>query len=757
MKRLVYLIMCLCVLSANSQGKKPRSGRAVTKVEKTQKNLSKLSIEQRVDSLMRLMTLEEKIGQTVQFTSSSDVTGPVLDNNYMDYLKSGHVGSIFNAVGSDYTRKLQKIAVEETRLGIPLIFGYDVIHGYKTIFPIPLGESCSWDLDLMEKTARAAATEAASAGIHWTFAPMVDIARDPRWGRVTEGAGEDAYLGALIAKARIKGFQGADLSMPNTILACAKHFAAYGAAEAGRDYNTVDMSLNRLHNVYLPPFKAAVEAGVATFMTAFNEVNGTPATANPYLLNEILKKQWGFEGFVVTDFTSMNEMIHHGYAADLKQAGELSMNAGVDMDMQGSIYLNYMKQSIQEGKISEERLNDAVRRILTMKFKLGLFEDPYRYCDEKRERHTLLSKEYLNLSREAAQKSIVLLKNNNAVLPLAKNKSVALIGPLADDQHHIIGSWSGQGDRNGVAVSVKEGFDRAGINYAYAKGCEIEGGDQSGFAKAIEAAQKSDVAIMVMGESERMSGEAASRSDIRLPGHQKELIAAIKKTGKPLVLVLMNGRPLDLSWEDSQVDAILEAWFPGTEGGLAVTDVIFGDYNPSGKLTMSFPRSVGQIPVYYNAKNTGRPSDIKGADKRYTSKYIDIPNTPLYPFGFGLSYTNFKYSAPTLSSKDLFPDSKITLRVEISNTGNYDGQEVTQLYIRDKVASITRPVKELKGFEKVFIKKGETKAVTFEISSKDLAFFKEGRGFAAEEGAYEVFVAGDSNHSATDSFFFHMD
>lgn len=713
-------------------------------------------IESKIDSLMTLMTLEEKIGQTILYSSGHDITGPVLDKNYIHYIKMGQVGAIFNATGSAYTRKLQKIAIEETRLGIPMLFGYDVIHGYKTIFPIPLGEASSWDLELMEKTSRIAATETSAAGIHWAYAPMVDIARDPRWGRIAESAGEDTYLGSLIAKARVKGFQG-NLNDKNTVLACVKHYAAYGAAQAGRDYHTVDISENTLRNVYLPPFKAALDAGAATFMTAFNELNGVPASGNKFLLDDILRKEWGFKGFVVTDYTSINEMVPHGYAENLKHAGELAMNAGVDMDMQGGVYKDYMKSLIEEGKISEERLDEAVKPILRMKFRLGLFDDPFRYSNEENEAQVLLNDKHLETARDAARKAIVLLKNNNNVLPLNIEQKIALVGPLANDEFHIIGNWSAQGRRDGIAVSVKEGFEAKGSKFNYAKGCEITEGDSSGFANAIAIAKSSDVVVMVMGESEGMSGEAASRTSIKLPGLQQKFIAEIRKIGKPIVLVLFNGRPLDLSWENEMVDAIVETWFSGTNGGHAIADVLFGDYNPSGKLTVTFPRNIGQIPIFYNVKNTGRPMNIPAADPRYVSKYIDVENTPLFPFGYGLSYTTFEYKDAAIDSTTLLLKSKITVSVKITNTGGYDGEEIVQLYVKDKFGSITRPVKELKGFEKIFLKKGETKTVEFIITADDLKFYDSNLNFVNEEGDYELFVAGSSDHEFTHPFFLQID
>ena len=726
-----------------------------SKLKKTSLRLDD-GVESKIDSLMALMTLDEKIGQTVLYAAGSDVTGPVLDKNYLDYLKTGNVGAIFNAVGVKYLRKLQKIAVEETRLGIPLLFGYDVVHGYKTIFPIPMGEASSWDLELMEKTARIAAVEASAVGLHWTFAPMVDIARDPRWGRIAEGAGEDVYLGSLIAKARVRGFQG-NLNDNNTILACAKHYAAYGAAQAGRDYHTVDMSINTLRNVYLPPFKAALDEGAATFMTAFNELNGIPASGDKFLLDDVLRKEWGFNGFVVTDYTGINEMVPHGFAENLKHAGELAMNAGVDMDMQGGVYKNHMKQSIDEGKISTKRLDEAVKGILRMKFKLGLFEDPYKYCDEFKEQEVILSKEHLEIARDAAKKSIVLLKNKNNTLPISLNKKIALIGPLANDEFHILGTWAGHGDRDGFAVSVKEGFEAKGGSFRYVKGCEIINGDTSNFKEAVNIAKTSDIVVMVMGESEGMSGEASSRTNIKLPGFQQELIAEIKKTGKPLILVLLNGRPLDLSWENETVDAIVEAWHPGTSGGHAIADVLFGDYNPAGKLTVTFPRNIGQIPIFYNMKNTGRPADMVGANPKYVSKYLDVENSPLFPFGYGLSYTTFDYNNVAIDSNTLSLNSKIIVTANITNTGNFDGEEIVQLYIKDKFGSITRPVKELKGFKKIDLKKGETKTVEFIVTAEDLKFYDNNLNFVNEEGGYELFVAGSSDHEFTHQFYLQKD
>ena len=713
---------------------------------------SNVEVQRKLDSLLSLMTLEEKIGQTVLFSSHSSVTGPVLDHNYINYRKQGEVGAIFNATEPDFIRKLQKIAVEETRLGIPLLFGYDVVHGYKTIFPIPLAESCSWDLKLLEKTAKVAAKEASSIGLNWTFAPMIDVSRDPRWGRVAEGNGEDTYLASKITKARVRGIQGESLVDPQTLLSCAKHFAAYGAPQAGRDYHSVDMSKITLRNVYLPPFKAAVDAGTATFMTAFNDLNGVPATGNPFLLDQILRKEWGFDGFVVTDYTSINEMVYHGNVRNLEEAGEVAINSGVDMDMQGGVFRQFLGQSVKDGKVNEKRITEAARSILRMKYLLGLFDDPYRYLDTQNSSDVLLHPNHLELARTSATKSMVLLKNKQNVPPLKSSQKVALIGPLADDEYHILGNWIGQGDRLGTAVSVKEGFEARGAHFSYAKGCEIEDSSEDGFDKALQVVNNADVIVLVAGETERMSGEAASRTSISLPDIQKELIAKLKKTGKPIVLVLFNGRPLDLSWESTVADAILETWFSGTSGGHAIADVLYGDVNPSGKLTMSFPRNVGQIPVFYNEKNTGRPHDIPGANERYTSKFIDVPNSPLYPFGFGLSYTTFDYKNITLSSDILTAAKPITVSVEITNTGNVDGEEIVQLYVKDKVGSITRPVKELKGFKKVFLEKGETQKVSFEVSVEDLMFYNSSLEKVAESGVFELMIAPHSDHPFTHSF-----
>tara|TARA_R110002126_G_scaffold291587_1_gene453975 strand:+ start:12169 stop:14301 length:2133 start_codon:yes stop_codon:yes gene_type:complete len=693
---------------------------------------------------MSKMTIDEKIGQTVMYASEIEVTGPVLDENYLEYIKLGQVGSVLNASGADYVRKIQTLAVENSRLGIPLLFGFDVIHGYKTIFPIPLAESCSWDLGLMQKTASIAAKEAAASGLNWTFAPMVDISRDARWGRICEGVGEDVFLGNLIAAARVKGFQG-DLNSENNVLACAKHFAGYGASQSGRDYHTVDMSEVELRNTHLPPFEASIKAGVATFMTAFNELNGIPASGNQYLLDDILRKEWNFKGAVVTDYTSIKEMIDHGYAEDLKHAGELAFNAGADIDMQSGAYKNHLKESIEEAKVDVKELDKAVENILRLKFILGLFENPFKYCDIEKENTEILNAENLDVSTTAAEKSIVLLKNDNSILPLGYTKKIALIGPLADDNSNILGSWSALGRENKNIISLKKEFEHRNIKHTYTNGCNINDDDQSGFNEAIEISKKADVVLMVMGESQDMSGEAACRTNIKLPGVQQDLLKDIKKTETPIVLVLMNGRPLDLSWEDKNVAAILETWFLGTNASKAIANTLFGYNNPSGKLTVSFPRNVGQIPIFYNQKNTGRPIDALNADPKYTSKYLDVENSPLYPFGFGLSYTTFSYSDVELSNDILFLNTSITASVKITNTGNYDGSEIVQLYIRDLFGSITRPIKELKGFKKVFLKKGETKKINFKITEDLLKFYNPENKYISEEGEFKLSISSNSN------------
>ncbi|MEQ9262899.1 MAG: beta-glucosidase BglX [Owenweeksia sp.] len=707
-----------------------------------------------IKDLMGKMTLEEKIGQLTLYTSGWDVTGPTLNENYKNDLKAGKVGALFNAHTVKYNRDLQKTALEETRLGIPLLFGYDVIHGHRTIFPIPLAESCSWDMEMIRKSAQLSAKEAAASGLNWTFNPMVDIARDPRWGRISEGSGEDPYLGSLIAAEKVKGYQGDDLSDPLTLAACVKHFAAYGAPQAGRDYGTVDMSERVLRETYLPPYKAAIDAGVETIMTSFNEVDGVPASGSKWLFTDILRNEWGFDGFVVTDYTAINEMVPHGVVANEKEAGELALKAGVDMDMQGSVYNNHLAQLIQEGKLTEAQVNTAVRRILESKWDLGLFKDPYLYLDEKREKKILYSKELMDHALEAGKRSIVLLKNENNVLPLSKAvKSIALIGPLGDNQVDLLGSWHASGDESKVVTilqGLKEKAPNAKITYVKGTGFGFDGDDSKDeFEAAVEAARNADVVILAVGENYRQNGEAASRSDIHLPGVQQELVEEIMKVGKPTVALVGAGRPLDLSWMDENVPAIVNTWHLGTMHGRAVAEVLFGDYNPSGKLTITFPRNVGQVPIYYSMKNTGRPFD---ANNKYTSKYLDVDNTPLYPFGYGLSYTTFEYSGLNTSKSSLNRGDDITITVNVKNSGSRDGEEVVQLYIRDLVGSVTRPVRELKGFEKIILKAGESKTVSFTLSTDDLAFYTRNMEFKAEPGDFEVYVGGDSNASLKGTF-----
>lgn len=700
-------------------------------------------IEAKVDSVLSLMTLEEKIGQMTLYTSDFDQTGPTMREGYKQDIRAGRVGAIFNAYGAAYNRELQEMAVEETRLGIPLLFGYDVIHGHKTIFPIPLGETASWNPELMEETARVAALEAAAQGLHWTFAPMIDISRDPRWGRIAESPGEGTYLGSLVAKAKVRGFQGADLSTDNTLLATAKHFVAYGAAKAGRDYHTVDISDRTLREVYLPPFKAALDAGAGSFMTAFNEIAGVPATASEYLFTDILRREWNFDGFVVSDYTAINELIPHGVAIDSAEAGALAVKSGVDMDMQGAIYQEHLPDLVNNGVVSEETINQATRRILRYKFKLGLFEDPYRYSDEQREQDLILNQEHLELAREMARESFVLLKNEGDVLPLSKDIGLlAVIGPLADNQRELIGSWSAAGDYTD-AITLLDGIRDAVSEQTrvfHTKGADINGSDRSGFAEAVRIARQADAVVIAAGEAALMSGEAASRSEIDLPGVQQDLIREVLKTGKPVVLVLMNGRPLDLRWENENVDAILETWFAGTRAGPAIADVLFGDYNPSGKLPVTFPRSVGQVPIHYDMKNTGRPM----SENKYTSKYLDIPNSPLYPFGYGLSYTDFEYSNLETGSNSISKTDSIEVSITVTNTGDVEGQEVVQLYIRDLVASVTRPVKELRDFQKIRLQPGASCNLTFTLTPEDLSFYNLDMTKVVEAGTFKVFVGTNS-------------
>lgn len=703
-------------------------------------------INTRVEALLSKMTLEEKIGQLTLYTTDWGSTGPTIREGYKNDIRSGACGNLFNSHSTTFVRDLQKVAVEETRLKIPLLFGFDVIHGYKTIFPIPLGEAASWDLNAIEKSARVAATEASAAGLNWTFAPMVDISRDPRCGRVMEGGGEDPFLGSRIAEARVKGIQGKKIGDNNAMLACVKHFAGYGAAMGGRDYNTVDMSEKYFREFYLPPYQAAVNAGAATVMTSFNDYDGVPVSGNKFLLDSILRKEWGFEGFVVTDYTTINEMVLHGVVANDQEAGELALKAGVDMDMQGGIYQGYLKKSLKEGKVTQAQIDEGARRVLRLKFELGLFEDPYKFCNAEREKNTLLSPVHRAAAREVSRKSIVLLKNENSALPLRKTQKIALIGPLADNKTELIGNWNGAGNFNDC-VSLKEGLQ--GANMQYAKGCELEGTDKSGFAEALRIAAQSEVVVVAVGEKAMISGEATSRTHINLPGVQEELVLELCKTGKPVVVVLMNGRPVVIPAIADKATAILETWWLGTETGNAIADVLWGDYNPAGKLPMSFPRSEGQIPVFYNEKSTGRPFD---PNSKWTSKYIDEPNSPQWPFGYGLSYTTFAYAnlnaTPETATTRGIPAGKqikIRVNVQVTNTGKVAGEEVVQLYIRDVVASTTRPVKALKGFQKVMLSPGETKKITFNLTADDLSFYRSDNTFGMEPGAFDVMVGGNSS------------
>jgi len=717
-----------------------------------------------IDELLQKMTLEEKIGQLNMITVGFDVTGPVVSKDVDASIKRGSVGSVLNTFTPQAARKLQEMAVKQTRLHIPLIFGYDVIHGHRTIFPIALGLASSWDLSAMERSARIAAEEASADGINWVYSPMVDIARDPRWGRISEGSGEDPYLGSQIARVMVRGYQGDDLKKNNTVMACVKHFALYGAAEAGRDYNTTDMSMVRMYNEYLPPYKAAVEAGAGSMMSSFNDINGVPATGNKWLMTDLLRNQWGFDGFVATDYTAINEMTAHGMGDDA-QVSALALNAGIDQDMVGEIFLRNLAQNLKDGTVTQAQIDLACRRILEAKWKLGLFEDPYRYTNEKRAKATMMKKEFVDDARVIARKSLVLLKNSNNTLPLKKQGTIALIGPLATRQRDMIGSWSGAGDWK-QAVSLEQGIKNAvgsGVKVVTAQGANFtddeqmiarlnaHGGElnvdkrtsEEMIREAVQVAQQADVIVAAVGESQGMTGEAASRADIGLPGQQLELLKALKKTGKPLVLVLMNGRPLTLPWEDKNADAILETWFAGSQAGNAIADVLFGGYNPAGKLTATFPQHVGQVPLYYNHKMTGRPYQGVALDK-YKSRYMDVSNDPLYPFGFGLSYTSFEYGKPELSTTTLAMNGTLEVKVTVKNTGNYDGEEVAQLYIRDMVGSISRPVQELKGFQKVMLKKGESRTLTFRLTPEDLKFYNTDLKFAAEPGDFQVMVGGNS-------------
>jgi len=716
-----------------------------------------------IEDLLGKMTLEEKIGQLNQRTGQWEMTGPAPKNDYsqrlLDDLKEGKVGSMLNVVGAEATRKAQELVVENSRLGIPLIFGYDVVHGHKTIFPIPLGEAASWNPEMARLSSSIAAKEAAAMGLHWTFAPMVDVGRDARWGRVMEGAGEDAYLGAAFAKARVEGFQGDDLSSELTLAACAKHFAGYAFSESGRDYNAVEIGGESLHNVVLPPFKAASDARVATFMNAFNTIDGMPATASSYLQRTVLKGQWGFEGFVVSDWNSIGEMIEHGAAADLKEAAFKAIKGGSDMDMEAHAYLNFLKELVESGEVDIKYIDDAVRRILRIKYRLGLFDDPYKYCDIEREKNSIYTKEHLEAARQVARESMVLLKNEGQFLPITENvKSIAVIGPLANDKDSPIGNWRARATANS-AVSLLEGIEAAfgdKVKVSYAEGAKLSIGprnftdrmiynetDRSGFKSAVKLAKRSEMVILAIGEDCYQSGEGRSQTDIGLKGLQQELFDEIYKVNQNIVVVLMNGRPLAIPEIAEKAPAILEAWHAGSEAGHAIADLLSGKFNPSGKLPMSFPRHVGQCPIYYNYKNTGRPTGQTPQWVLY-SCYTDAPNSPLFPFGYGLSYTTFSYSDLSLDKKEIKPGDAVQVTVKVANTGSVKGEEVVQLYIHDEVATYARPVKELKGFQKIELAPGETRQVTFSLSKEELGYYHPNGTYVVEPGSFKVMIGGSS-------------
>lgn len=722
-----------------------------------------------VNNLMGKMTLDEKIGQLNLVTMGRAITGSVVNKGVEERIKKGEIGGVFGVYGTEYVSKIQDLAVKQSRLHIPLIFGLDVIHGHRTIFPIPLGISATWDMALIEQSAHIAAKEATAEGLNWVFSPMVDIARDPRWGRISEGSGEDPWYGSQVAKAMVRGYQGKSMKDADAVMACVKHFALYGGAEAGREYNTVDMSLNKMYQDYLPPYKAAVDAGAGSFMSSFNTINGMPATVNKWLLTDLLRKQWGFKGFVVSDYTAVNEVTNHGLG-DLQTVSALALKAGLDMDMVGEGFLLTLKKSLKEGKVTLQDIDVACRRVLEAKYKLGLFDNPQKSINPDREKQDVLTDGNRKFAREIAEHSFVLLKNQGQTLPLKKTGTIALVGPLADNHSEMLGTWVIAGDPE-KSISVREGIKNVvggDVNIVYARGANIT--DDSLLAarafpfgqnqmkdkrspkemidEAVEAAKKADVVVAVVGESANMSGESSSRSDIRIPENQRDLLKALSNTGKPLVVVLFNGRPLELKWESEHANAILDAWAPGTEAGNAIADVLFGNYNPAGKITATFPLSVGQIPIYYNHKNTGRPYDGKGPAK-FKSDYLDISNDPLYPFGYGLSYTSFSYSDVKLNKTTLKGNEVLKATVTVKNTGNYSGEEVVQLYISDPVASVSRAVKELKNYQKITLSPGESKEVTFEITVNDLKFYNNNLIYDWEPGEFIVQIG--TNSSETNS------
>ncbi len=710
--------------------------------------------EKKVDSLIALMTLEEKIGQLNLVgrdgnRNSATQIGP----EKAEAIRKGSVGNLIGVVGAGPNREVQRIAVEESRLGIPLLFARDVIHGYKTLTPIPLAEAASWDLEAIEKSARIAAIEASASGINWTYAPMVDVSRDPRWGRVMEGAGEDPYYGSLVAAARVKGFQGDDLSKENTILACAKHFAGYGSPMAGREYSITDVSMRELYEVHFPPFEATLNAGVGTYMTSFTEVNAVPATVSRFLLTDILRTQWGFDGFVVTDWSTITQLMEHGVAADSSSAAAASIKAGVDMDMGSKSFVKNLVQLVKENKVSEKDIDIAAARILLAKYRLGLFDDPYQYTNPEREKTEVLTLENREAARDIARKSLVLLKNKDQLLPLSKKlKTIALIGPMIDDPKATMGRWKAEGNKEDV-ITIIQGLKNKlpETKILTAKGADYDTEDRSGFSQAIAIAKQAEVIILAVGESQKHSGEASSRASIDIPGVQMELVKELHTLGKPMVVILHNGRPLTINWINDNVPAILEVWIPGTEGGNAIADVLFGDYNPSGKLPITFPLSVGQIPIFYSYKNTGRPDD--GSGSRWASKYYDIPNKPLYPFGYGLSYTTFEYSDLQIEKSKVGINDIVTFSIKITNTGRIKGEEVIQVYTRDLIASVTRPVKELKRFRKVLLKPGETKVIHFSLTTKDLKLLNEELQWVTEPGAFQLMIGSSSSDIRLEGMF----
>lgn len=734
---------------------------------------SNQKMDEFINQLMAKMTVEEKIGQLNLVTGGEATTGTTVSTDVDAKIRNGQIGGIFSMSTPSKIRKTQEIAIKQSRLKIPIIFGMDVIHGYRTVFPIPLGLAATWDMGLIQQSARIAAEEATADGINWAFSPMVDISRDPRWGRISEGAGEDTYLSSKVAEAIVQGFQGDNLAAHNTMMACVKHFALYGAAESGRDYNSTDMSLHRMYNEYLPPYKAAIDAGAGSIMTSFNDINGVPASANKWLMTDVLRKQWGFKGLVVTDYTAVNELTAHGLG-DLQQVSALSLNAGVDMDMVGEGFLTTLKKSLDEGKVKLADIDRACRFVLEAKYKLGLFEDPYRYCNDQRAKTVIGSAANHAKAREIAAKSFVLLKNENQILPLKKTGTVAVIGPLANSGANMPGTWSVSAELEKTA-SLVEGMKAVlgnkvnilthlGTNLledpTYQKHATMFGRtivrdprkEEEIIADAVKVAQQSDVVVAALGESSEMSGESSSRSELDIPKNQQNLLKALLSTGKPVVLVLFTGRPLTLTWEDAHVPAILNVWFGGSETGKAVADVLYGDVVPSGKITATFPRNVGQIPIYYAHKNTGRPYGNSGDFEKFKSNYLDVSNSPLYPFGYGLSYTTFAYGEIHLDKNTLDNDGTIRARIDISNTGNYDAEETVQLYIQDLVGSVTRPVKELKGFQKIFLKKGEVRSVKFDIQLKDLKFFNNDLNYVAEPGDFKIYIGPNSRDVKEVSF-----